>query len=102
MVREKYSTEETVIGEWEDENGVMKPLYRRMIKKTFTTSQSWLNLDIDVSYVKRLTECKLVGENGNFISGILTKKASNNTLDILCWNVWGVTEVILEYTKTTD
>lgn len=107
MVREKYSTEETVIGEWIDG----KPIYRRVLKNTSpitTNVWSWGGLDtiINSMNINQFIHCyrTLKTDTETSIREIRVSKAINGDNGFLTLgnNAAIGTEIILEYTKTTD
>lgn len=105
-----YSTSEQVVGTWEDEHGIVKPLYQRIIHTND-------NNPIDVS---SWNIGKVVKREGEFIESLGSSYAFNiyadstykayieysstNNVIALFVSGWTTTErhAVIQYTKTTD
>lgn len=116
MAKEKYSTDEQVIGTWIDG----KQLYRKVINAKPTISNSsyqTISIKHNISDLKNVYKCNAFLHNtGNIQTYILPVETSatqaigiseiNSTNIIMyskndTWSGW-IAEIILEYTKTTD
>lgn len=97
--RNSYSTEETVIGEY-----LGKPLYRKgFINQNISAVNGWVSTSISVANMKKIVRVNCIDASENDCTGLvqLTQKSSGY-LRLLTTNVWGISDVFLEYTKTTD
>ena len=104
--KEKYSTDEIVIGEWI--NG--KPLYRKVViidNPSSGTTFSIANIDEPINAIwKQMygssTLCFNYNENGSSRSAITFNATSKNFEITITGGFKGKMVAILEYTKTTD
>lgn len=105
-----YSTSEQVIGTWEDENGIVKTLYQRIIR----TSNTTVNGNIDISSLNSETAFVAGGfvhltgganiELNEFlgVNNYSYCHVNNNQIDYYLAGYTGAYNIILNYTKTTD
>lgn len=106
-----YSTTETIIGTWVNEDGSKRPLYRKVISTNLpSTASSWVNVDTLPTNIK-IT--KLQGTLGGYLPipiyinesyyVALQYNAGEGKLLAITNGYLGVTaEITVEYTKPTD
>lgn len=97
--RNSYSEEEVVIGEY-----LGKPLYRRgFINQNISAVKGWISTSISVANMKKIVRVNGIDASENDCTGLiqLTQKSSGY-LRLLTTDVWGISDVFIEYTKTTD
>lgn len=94
-----YSTEETVIGKWIDG----KPIYRKVFPINFNYTDSIRNVAKDIYNVSHVIHC--YGVDYNNVNGCLYFRgwSKNGYLQAMSeYHSGSCTQVIFEYTKTTD
>ena len=105
-----YSTTEQVIGTWEDENGIVKTLYQRIIRTANVTGNS--NIDIaslnsETAFIAggfvHLTGGANIALNEHIDAGYYTYcHVNGNKIDYRLSGYTGSYNIIIQYTKITD
>ena len=97
-----YSTEETLTGKTWIENGVEKPIYRRVVTGlNYGGGNGWYSTGVSATGIKKITNA-LSFRNSDNATIKLDYRIQNNVVQTYNRDFGSCDELLIEYTKTTD